>query len=211
MDLPISFTRLCVGPFRTTTNLFDTAVRVSAEMVIPTPPAPAFRFWPWIERQFPACHSTELEMLMTATFKCCTLSDLKFEVTNFNPTSLIELLGEDAYDFWIPRLINLHILIHFVFKYFWDASGYDIPLTVPCRVWFQHRDRSSTSRPTSFHGHRNSQRLQRTRLILSVRRVGKQCIFQSTLRARPPCTAGLHSCLAHHGTRTSPTSCSPCP
>ncbi len=95
------------------------------------------------------CGMTELQTLMTSTFKCDTVSDLKHTVYNFNPASLIEFLGAESYDSWLGPLAELSILFAFSFdhfcepKHFRNRHGSDIPLAVPCHVWLSYHQEYS--------------------------------------------------------------------
>ena len=89
-------------------------VPIPSEMFIQAPPDTNLTdLWEWIEHNFAQYYSTALQTLMTRTFKCYTIADLKTSVTTYNPASLIALLGDTQYDTWHAQLVNLHMIFNY--------------------------------------------------------------------------------------------------
>ncbi len=82
-------------------------------------------------------------MRMFMSFNCYDVPALKIAIAAFNPTSLLELLGADAYDASISDLANLYLIYNFVHEHFWSDTGSDIPMPVPCASWHEYRDHYS--------------------------------------------------------------------
>ncbi len=119
-------------------------------MSIPPPPhnATIFQFWTYVDYHFrlgtvPTYgNHAKLPVLMCLSFNCYDVPALKIAIAAFNPTSLIELLGADAYDASISDLVGLHLIYHFLLRHFWSDTGSDIPIPVPYSSWFEYRHQS---------------------------------------------------------------------
>ena len=109
-------------------------------MAIRSPPDTLTAFWDWFKTNFAPYHNTLVQTLMTRTFKCYTLVDLKMSVTTFGPAILIDLLGAEQYDsLWIP-LIDLHMIFNFALKYFWYDPRIQDLISVPYSLWLAYRN-----------------------------------------------------------------------